>query len=351
MRFKALVLTVLLLIGAYTAFWFYLAGKAEEKARIWIAAQENRGISTYYGDFSVEGFPYKIVLRFSELKVELAPELTGRGNVGLVFPDLAVVAFPWKLNHAVLSAAYGDISMGPLENPDMTVAVDGLKASLVLERDSHRPERMSLTMDRLSWTYAGTREQMPPSEARELQLHVRQALQVADGQQSMELPALLETFVAARDVIAHEIPVGIFGNKADSIRLHTVFHASQFPSYDHDGLSAWRDEGGTLAVREFEIRSGKMDLTMEGDLTLDQDLKPLGAFSSQIRGLDHIVAVLSGHPAFQQDPANMLLEELKNMGIAQGEEGNMLPLSISLQNGLVFLGPIPIYELAPLVGE
>ncbi|MFC7048283.1 DUF2125 domain-containing protein [Emcibacter nanhaiensis] len=351
MRFKALVVTVLLVVGGYTAFWFYIAGKVEEKARIWIAAQESRGVHAFYGDLAVEGFPYKIVVKLSELKVELAPELTRRGEANLIFPEVAIVAFPWKLNHAVLSSAYGDVVLGPMQSPDMTMAVDGLKASLVLDRDSRQPERLSLTSERLSWAYSSLGDKVPPSEARNLQLHVRRALEVTDGRQAMELPALLEVFLSAEDVVAHEIPVGIFGKKADLIRLHTVLHASEFPRYDREGLSRWRDEGGTLAVRTLEVRSGKMEFAMDGELTLDQDLKPLGAFSSQIRGLDHIVAVLSGHSGFQEEPGSMILEELKNMGENEGDKGKMLSLAISLQNGLLFLGPIPVYELAPLAAE
>ncbi|WP_321395098.1 DUF2125 domain-containing protein [Emcibacter sp.] len=351
MRFKALVITVLVVVGAYSAFWFYLAGKIEEKARIWIAAQESKGVRTFYGDLSVEGFPYKIVLKLSGLRVTLPSELTRRGEVNVAFPELAVVAFPWKLTHAVVSSAYGDISIGSLETPDMTLSLDGVKSSLILDRDSRRLERLSLAVDRMSWAYSGTGERMPPSEARDVHLHVRRALNAPEGQEAMELPALLETFFTAKDVVAHEIPVGIFGRKADSIQLHAILHGSRFPRYTYEDLAEWRDEGGTLAIRKLDLRSGKMDFTMNGDVSLDQDLKPLGAFSSQIRGLDHIVAVLSGHPAFQQEPGDMILEELKNMGVSDGGEEKVLPLSISLQNGLVFVGPIPVYELKPLAGN
>lgn len=340
MRFKWLVGAVLLVIGSYTAFWFVLASKVEEKILALIDEQRAHGLGIFYDDLSVEGFPYQIALKVSALKIHL-PEM-----LDIDIPEITIVAQPWNLSHAVIMTDFIDVDYG---QGAFGVALDGFKASVIVDRDRMRPERTSLFSKEVHWKY-GTGGEV--SVAHRVNLHLRRP-DTSGEVESIDLPVLGEFLLTAHQITAPDLPVGVFGNTADSFRLESAFHARRLPDYTPSSLSAWRDEGGTIAVRKFEIISGEMSLGLDGDVTLDQDFKPLGAFSARIRGMDQIVSILSQHGAFMHEPGDALLEELRQMGQIQkdglhkGEK--ILPLSISLQNGLLILGPIPVYELPAVI--
>ncbi len=353
MRFKVLVTIVLLVIGAYVAFWFYLASQVEEKTLEAIANLQGSGVGVFYDDLEVEGFPYKIVLKSSSLKVSYGgPELAGR-TVSIAFPEVAVVAQPWKLTHGVMVADYADLVVSENEEAVFRLAADHIKSSLILDIEERRPQRLSVVMDKMQWGYGPARPQERLSEARDVQIHVRRPIGESPDTDQLDMPVVGEMALRAKDIMAYEIPVGIFGKKADTVMVHAAVHGSRLPEFTPAGLAPWRDEGGTVTLQTLRIDSGKLDLTLKGDMSLDQEFRPLGAFSAEITGVEHIIEVLSGLSAFQKEPGDEILDDLKDM-VEERRNGNdemikVLSLSIALQNGLLFVGPIPVYELSPVI--
>lgn len=342
MRFRWLVGGVLLLIGGYAAFWFMLAAKVEDKVLAFIEQKRAMGTDVFYDDLTIEGFPYQIALKVSALKIYMAAS----EGLDIEIPDISFVVQPWNLTHAMIVTDFIDLDYG---QGTFRMAFDDFRASLITDRE-FRVERISLFSQKLRWQYGSSPK---ISEAHRANLHLRRP---EGGQlESIDLPVLGEFLLTAHQITAPELPLGIFGKTADSFRLESALHARHLPDYSLDSLSQWRDQGGTVAVRSFEVVSGKISLELDGDVTLDQDFKPLGAFSARIRGIDHIISILSQHGAFLHEPGNELLDELKQMGEIQkdgqhkGEK--ILPLSISLQNGLLILGPIPIYELPAVIEQ
>jgi len=350
MRLKILASTVLAVVLGYTLFWHYMAGEVEERIELWVKDQQSRGISIHYKDLEISGFPYRMELTLTALNVAKAG-----GNTAPVLiksPAVTLVAFPWKINHGVIIGKGGEIRIGGRNRPKMELTFAGVRSSVVVDLGRRVFEQASFVLSDLSWTSGKPAGSPRKSTAREVRLHILKPA-AASSSGDMELPVQMKIYLEASDVVAQEIPVGIFGRKADKLKVDLQLHGKKFPPFTRDGLGQWRDTGGTLAVNNVEIMSGEMDLQLAGEASLDQELKPLGAFSSTIYGVDHIVNILAGHSAFQKEPGNMILEELRRMskveqaGARQGRQA--IDLAISLQGGLLFLGPIPVYELDPVV--
>lgn len=341
MRFNVLVAGVLLVIGSYVLFWFVLASKVEDKILALIDEKRNQGIGIFYDDLTIGGFPYQIAPKVQALRIHL-PE-----GLDIDIPEITFVIQPWNLTKGKIMTDFIDVDYG---EGTFKVAFDGFQASVATDRERRRLERMSLYAKKMRWQYGFS---PVASEAHRVNLHLRRPTISGEEVETIDLPVLGEFQLKAHQITAPDLPVSVFGKTADSFTLESAFHARRFPDYSMSSLSAWRDDGGTLAVRKFEVISGKMSLELDGDVTLDQDFKPLGAFSARIRGVDQIISILSRHGAFMREPGDALLEELKQMGEIQKEglhKGEkMLPLSISLQNGLLILGPIPIYELPAVI--
>ncbi len=343
MRLKFLASFFLLSALGYSLFWYYMAGELEDRIEVWVDEQKSRGLSIKYQELDINGFPYRMELSIRKLKViKTGPETL---PVLARSPHITLIAFPWKINHAVIISDGGAFRIGSRRNPAMDMAFGKFRSSVVVDFASRKFQRASVVIDKVNWTAAKAK----PSEAKQVKLHIMRPVQAAD-EDTIELPIQMKLYLEAKDVIAREIPIGIFGKKADQVRLDLQLHGEALPTYTKDALVSWRDKGGTLAVKNFEVISGDMDIGLDGEVALDADLKPLGAFSAKVHGIDHIVTILSGRPAFQQEPGSMILQELKRMNREETTGGKKaFDLAISLQGGLLFLGPIPVYELEPVV--
>lgn len=322
MRLKILVSAVLTVVVGYSFFWYYMAGEVEDRIEDWVREQKSQGLSVRYEDLEINGFPYRMELTLNELRLIK----TGRNKwpVLLTSPHLTLVAFPWKLNHGVIISDGGTLRIGSRRHPELLLTFGKTRSSVVIDLDSGKFQNASFVIEDINWTM-GSNES---SKARQVKLHIlRPALSATED--NMELPSQMKLYLEAKDVMSRHFPAGIFSDKAAQIKIDLQINGERLPVYSKDSLAAWRDSGGTLTVKNLEVTSGETVIELEGEMTLDKDLKPLGAFSVKIHGMDNIADILSGH-------------------VTQGGNKN-LDLAISLQNGLLFLGPVPVYELAPVV--
>jgi hypothetical protein len=343
MRLKILASTIVFLILSYSFFWYYMAGEVEDRIEVWVSEQKSQGLSIRYDNLEINGFPYRMELSLNGLKVIK----TGRGELPVLMtsPHITLVAFPWKINHGILISDGGSVRIGSRRRPAFAMTFGKSRASVVIDLASRTFQRASVVSEKITWSTG----RIKPSEAQQVKLHIMRPAPSAELE-SMELPVQMKLYLEAKDVIAQEIPVGIFGKKADRVKIDLQLHGQGMPAYSKERLSAWRDNGGTLAVKNFEVTSGKMNIDLNGEVTLDSDMKPLGTFAAKVRGIDHMVEILSGHSAFQKEPGNVILQELDRMNRPEEKGGKkVLDLAISLQGGLLFLGPIPVYELGPVV--
>ncbi len=361
MRLKILASVILALVVGYSIFWHYMAGEVEDRIEIWVKGQKSHGLTIKYDELEISGFPYRMELSLKDINIVKK----GQNKIPVLFtsPDITLIAFPWKINHGVIISPGGMVRLGSSNRPEMTVTIGKTRASVIIDFASRKFRNASFIMENVTWVTGRPAKNTVPSVAEEVRLHLRRpesatvAMSGAEASGEMELPILMKLYLSAKGVVSQQlsqqIPGGIFGKKADQVIIDLQFHGEKFPAFTRDDLGSWRDSGGTVTVKNLSISSGEMDIRLDGEATLDQDLKPLGAFSSRIQGIGPIVDILSRHSAFQVEPGKMILQELKRMsrpGTGASDKGkDSLDLAISMQGGLLFLGPIPVYELVPVV--
>jgi len=118
-----------------------------------------------------------------------------------------------------------------------------------------------------------------------------------------------------------------------------------FPS----SLAEWRDGGGVLEVRLLKINWPPILAEIEGTLTLDQEMYPLGAFSSRIYGYREGIndMVKSGLVKKKKATVALFMLDLFSSADEQGKTRLMAP--ITLQNKVFSIGPAPLFKLSPLI--
>jgi len=348
MRLKILVTITLLLVLGYSFFWYYMAGEAEDRIENWTSRQKLHGVNISYKKLEISGFPSRMEFTLKGLTVATA----GRGKFPLFFssPAITMVAFPWKINQIVVISDGGRLRAGTRRPSRLAATFGKSRSSLLIDMADGRFQRFSLIVQDINWM-SGRRK---PSSAQEMRLHMmRPAADSPSSAADMELPLLMKVYFEARDVTLGGLPVAAFGNKVDQAEIDLRIHGENIPAYSVDSLSRWRDRGGTFVVKNLEVKSAKIGLELNGEGTLDNHLRPLGAFSSRIYGINQIVDILSRRATFLSPTGKMLLQELKKMSKTE-EDGpyggeKALDLALSLQGGMLFFGPIPVYELPPVI--
>lgn len=347
MRIKFLIGSVLVLIGAYSFFWYSLAQKAEQTTLDWIEHSESRlgGIKSFVGDVEVSGFPYRIVVEASSFNAEIPAGRIGQKAVSINVPEVSVVFQPWEPNHAIVMTDYFDAVVGSLQNPDLTVNFDGVRSSVIFDPSTMSLNNLSAVFNKIDWYPNLDQQEVNVSHLENAEFHLRRTVGEPEEQMSYDLPINRAIYFKASNARIRELATTILGEKADEIKVEALLHANEQPGYTKKDLAKWRDEGGTMSIRTFEYGSSDSAINLSGDVTLDENFKPLGAFDANVTGIADMFSKLAENEELPEITRALLRGQAQNQSLP-GE----VPLSISMQNGQLYVGPIMLMEL-PVVIE
>ncbi len=346
MRFKFIVISVILLIAAYSFFWFQMADKAKQTTLDWIENSESRlgGIKTYVGDIAVSGFPYRIVIEASSLNALVPEGRFGADQMSINIPEVAVIYQPWEPTHAIIITDYFDVVVGSLHSPIRNISLDKVKSSVILDPSTMRLNNLSIVADKVSWFSGAQKEAGEGSQIEMAEFHIRRPVSEAAEQMSYDLPVNSAVYFKGQNAIIKELASTVLGERADQFKVEALLHANEKPDFTKLSLAKWRDEGGTLSIKSFEYGTSSAGINLTGDVTLDENLKPLGAFDANILGIAELLETLSENEELSEATRLMLKGQAQNETMP-GE----VPLSISMQNGMLYLGPIMLMELPAIV--
>jgi len=113
---------------------------------------------------------------------------------------------------------------------------------------------------------------------------------------------------------------------------------------------AWRDSGGVLDVKELEVSWRPVELAFDGTITLDERLRPLGAGTADLRGLDAVIdwLVMQGRLTGAQASGTKIALALMTRPAKDGGEP-VVRLPLTAQDGRLKAGPFVVARLPSLV--
>ncbi|MBA3813076.1 MAG: DUF2125 domain-containing protein [Alphaproteobacteria bacterium] len=124
---------------------------------------------------------------------------------------------------------------------------------------------------------------------------------------------------------------------------------SEFPF--PKSLAEWRDGGGVLEVRLLKIDWPPILGEIEGTLTLDEGMYPLGSFSSRISGYREAVTDMVELGWIKKKKATVALFMLDLFASSDDEGEKHLKAPITMQNRVLSIGPAPLLKLQPVGGN
>ncbi len=322
-----LVIAVLLLLvvcGAYTAFWFVVAGKLEEGLTEWAQSAPAQKLDVSWRTLRVGGFPLAFHIELSDAALRdgaITPPAE------LHAPLLSGSARPWNFRAWRLTAPGGlSAAAGPATEPiakltapaasGAVVVADEGGATIWLDLDQARAEAGQQIAARTAdfWLI------LPPHPP---ETDTERYVALAADLRGVTLPQLPAPFVSPVDEIAFAIEV-----------------KGAIPAAPpRQAAAAWRDSGGTVELDRLALRWGRITISGSGTLALDRDLQPIGGFSGAVEGYEDLMAALVAAGRMRPSDARLARVALAMLAKA-GPDGRLeIATSFTIQNGEMFLGP------------
>ena len=112
-------------------------------------------------------------------------------------------------------------------------------------------------------------------------------------------------------------------------------------------LAAWSAAGGTVEFERLVVDWGDLEIAAEGTLTLDKELRLEAAFSAEIAGYGGLLDGLAESGRMKPRDASFAKTFLNLM--AKKKAGRrVIEAPITAQGGTLFIGPLPLFKLAPI---
>lgn len=338
---RYLVLVGVLVAGAvaYSVYWFQVAGAIEPGIAVWAAERRAEGFTVAYGRVSVSGFPFRLAVTVDEPRV-------GRPDPSRAWrwqgPSLTAVAQPWNFRHVILGfegrhrLAY--LSRGAWRQFDLRAEVP--RVSVVLGGDG-RLQRFAIDLQGLEIDASGWSARLQVVRA---QLHGREI--VGDGEPAPSGPREL-SFRAEGVTLPPEVKT-VLGPEIAVLRIRATVRGTLPDAPLPEAAAAWRDDGGTIEVRELTIDWGPLDLSASGTVALDAEMRPMGSASARLRRFGELIDALHGGGWIGAGEAVATKAVLALLTVEEAQ-GKVAKVPITAQQGLLYLGPLPLLRLAPVL--
>jgi hypothetical protein len=352
---------VVLLAVAWSGFWFYAVGRAEERLAEWRAREAQAGRSYDCTQQSIGGFPFRFELVCSPASANLA---SNEPKVTLTAAQIHIAGQVY--DPTLLIAEVG----APL-----TIAVAGeqpVRARWSLLQISIRgrpptPERVSMVVDNAGIDRPEGQAGDPLLRAKRIELHGRVASGSGRDHPVLDLAATLAGFVAPTVHPMLQQPLDVTMN--GTLRGLDNLRPLPLPTR----LRQLQAAGGRLEIKQARVQQGDVLAVAAGSLGLTAAGRLDGELNVTAAGLDKVLPKLGIDqlmPSQQSlEPAFGALDRLipglgrvarnkAGTGLAVGlaligrpaelEGRKAISLPLRFVDGAVFLGPIRVGAVAPL---
>jgi hypothetical protein len=328
---------LLVLLGAYTAYWLVVARQITDGVAAWAQTERAEKVDALWERIGVEGFPFVC-------RVELENAVLRDGRLTpspeLRIPALSASARPWDFAswRLIAPAGLSAVIAGGGERPPLKLTAHTAEGVLIAD-----PKAGANLWLNLQDVTAEAGEAVPISSANAWVIlpakpprsHADPALGVALDLRQVQLPGMTSVLNDTIDELAFNITVK---GAVPSGKLAQA-------------VSEWRDAGGMVEVDNLHLNWGGVGATASGTIALDHELQPIGGFSGAIEGYDQILIGLVQSGRMRAADAGLARLALAMLAKAGPDGRPEIKTAFTIQNGQMFLGPAKLGKTPRIVWE
>ena len=325
-----IVLALVALIAAWSAFWKVAASATDAALDEWFAAERSAGRVWTCAERTIGGYPFRIAIRCAR------PTFSGivaRARLIGSTGDILAAAQVFDPN-LILAEIVSPLRVeGPVERGNLLLEWRDFHVGYRSRDGAPRLGSLDIVAPRLKLTQGATEIEM---SAENLDLAARpDQAQPADGVVELSIKGAVVPFLDA--VASQNSPLDLAA-VATVAKIDAFSHPSGGPPAER-----WRRAGGNLRLTRAEFAKGALKIDATGALDLDDAHRPRGNIDIAADGLSPILDKF-GIPASVLAIGSLLSGGPKNDGRPTGAR-----LSLSLRDGRASIGPIRLpIVIAPL---
>jgi hypothetical protein len=311
---------VLLVVLAWTAGWYFVAGQVRQQVEALALADGETAPQIQCETLTISGFPFRFDLDCSNASIVSADLLAK-------VPGIRASVMIWRPTHLLASAQGPALLSDAFTGLEQSVAWASLEGSLRLE--NWRIARLSILGSDVAWTDQLFGENLIAS-APQVELHL---LDMPEQHNAETGRAALAGYLRAQTI---DLPgIGLAQANAE-VELEITALPDDVRTWGATPfLPDWQQAGGKLRVVGIRANDGVSDLNASGDLALDPQGLPTGSLAIDSLGVAERIG------PYLDEPWRTLV-----LGVpgADGRHKNQL----NFGGGTLSSGLVPIAGLAPL---
>lgn len=333
-RYRALFLALsaaILMLLAYTAWWSTLAWRVRTAlADAPAKALSKKGVQLDLRDPVVGGFPLSVTVDLSGMRVEWPS--------GTVVETGAVsaTAFAWApMDITLASTAPMRLDLaGSARHDPMTGTAGSMVVQASLGLDG-KPKQVTASFQSAA---VGMAEGGSPLKAGEVTLTWTAPSQPPTGPTDSQG----QTSLVVNGLDLPGVVPAPLQQRIDQLALSYEPRGFLPTKPSVEGMTAWRDGGGTLDIRSFRVLWSGMDLRANATLALDRDMQPEGAGTAELSGAAALIDVMAARGNVPADRVALMKQGLQGLTRRTDDGRDILSVPVTLQNRQLSVGPIVV---------
>jgi hypothetical protein len=117
-----------------------------------------------------------------------------------------------------------------------------------------------------------------------------------------------------------------------------------------DALARWRDAGGTFELRQIAVAWSGLALEGDGTFALDDQMRPEGALTLRLDGLQATLSRLADAGALSSQLAELIGKRVAELGAPDDRVPGRLLIGVTAQNGSLTIQDHSYWTLSPITG-
>jgi hypothetical protein len=330
-------LLLVILVSVYIAAWFVSASLLRNGVERWIAERRAEGLTVETANPALTGFPTRIAVRLQNVSLTVPP---AKGSWRWHTGKVDVVGHLLSLSDVSLDlSGMHEISGGwiPQTQP-LHVASERARLGFVVDSGG-RVSQSRFTAVGLSLSWSDALLLHTDAVDATVSLIANQGATPAVsshlvlGVENLSLPPLPAPLTPTLRKLA--ITADVDGPMSNSGPLPQV-------------LEAWRSAGGAIDVKDFTLDWPPLFVAGNGTAALDQNLQPMGSFTTRINGLDSVIDAVISQKGLDQRVGAMAKGVVGLLSQNGTNGAREVRAPISVQDRMLSIGPLQLLEIPPV---